>query len=177
MTKLFQHQDDDLRRMVYLCIKEISSTADEVIIITSSLIKDMSSKNDLYRANALRVLCKIIDSQMLTQIERYLKQAVVDKSAVVSSAALISGMQLLKGNMELVKRWNSEIQEVVNSKQDMVQFHGVSLQHALRANDRLAISKLVTGLIKGPSRINLSAMSQCLLIRFVSEVKPPSLLE
>ena len=37
-------------------------------------MKDMNSKNDLYRANAIRVLCRIIDSQMLLQIERYLKQ-------------------------------------------------------------------------------------------------------
>ena len=156
--------------MVYLCIKDISPSSDEVIIITSSLIKDMSSKHDLYRANAIRVLCKIIDSQLLAQIERYLKQAVVDKAPVVSSAALVSGIHLLNGNMDLVKRWNNEIHEVVNSKQDMVQFHGVALQHALRASDRLAISKLVSGLIRGPSRISLASMSQCLLIRYVSEV-------
>jgi len=37
-------------------------------------MKDMNSSNDLYRANAIRVLCRIIDSQMLLQIERYLKQ-------------------------------------------------------------------------------------------------------
>ena len=37
-------------------------------------MKDMNSNNDLYRANAIRVLCRIIDSQMLLQIERYLKQ-------------------------------------------------------------------------------------------------------
>eukprot|EP00210_Caulerpa_lentillifera_P007221 g6908.t1 len=170
VTKLFQHRDDELRRMVYLCIKDICRASDKVIIITSSLIKDMSSQNELYQANAIRVLCKIIDSTLLAQIERYLKQAIVDKSPVVSSAALVSGMHLLKENTDLVRRWNNEIHEVINSKQDMVQFHAVALQHALRANDRLAINKLVSGLIKGPSRINLSAMSQCLVIRFVSEV-------
>lgn len=170
VTKLFQHKDNELRRMVYLCIKEISPSSDEVIIITSSLIKDMSSKHDLYRANAIRVLCKIIDTQLLSQIERHLKQAIVDKAPVVASAALVSGMHLMHGNADLVKRWNNEIHEVVNSRQDMVQFHGVSLQHALRGNDRLAISKLVSGLIRGPARINLSPMSQCLVVRFVSEV-------
>lgn len=157
--------------MVYLCIKDICPASDEVIIITSSLIKDMSSQHELYQANAIRVLCKIIDSTLLSQIERYLKQAIVDKSPVVASAALVSGMHLLKENIDLVRRWNNEIHEVINSKQDMVQFHAVALQHALRANDRLAINKLVSGLIKGPSRINLSAMSQCLVIRFVSEVR------
>ena len=70
--------------MVYLCIKDICPSADEVIIVTSSLMKDMNNKTDLYRSNSVRVLCKIIDSQLLMQIERYLKQAIVDKSTVVA---------------------------------------------------------------------------------------------
>ena len=37
-------------------------------------MKDMNSKTDLYRSNAIRVLCSITDSQLLGQIERYLKQ-------------------------------------------------------------------------------------------------------
>ena len=107
--------------MVYLIIKEICPSADEVrencflfclvficstrlnilasiqvIIVTSSLMKDMNSPIDLYRANAIRVLCTITDSGLLGQIERYLKQAVVDKNAVVSSAALVSGIHLLE---------------------------------------------------------------------------------
>lgn len=42
MTKLFQSKDVVLRRMVYLGIKELSSLADDVIIVTSSLTKDMT---------------------------------------------------------------------------------------------------------------------------------------
>jgi len=68
VTKLFQNKDTNLRRMVYLCIKDICPSADEVIIVTSSLMKDMNSKTDLYRANAVRVLCKIIDSGLLMQV-------------------------------------------------------------------------------------------------------------
>ena len=59
-------------------------------------MKDMNSKTELYRANAIRVLCSITDTSLLGQIERYLKQSVADKSAVVSSAALVSGFHLLK---------------------------------------------------------------------------------
>ena len=53
-----------VHRMVYLCIKDICPSADEVIIVTSSLMKDMNSKTDLYRSNSVRVLCKIIDSSV-----------------------------------------------------------------------------------------------------------------
>eukprot|EP00245_Coleochaete_scutata_P011586 TRINITY_DN4319_c0_g2_i1.p1 TRINITY_DN4319_c0_g2~~TRINITY_DN4319_c0_g2_i1.p1 ORF type:complete len:907 (-),score=212.04 TRINITY_DN4319_c0_g2_i1:451-3171(-) len=167
VTKLFQSKDVGLRRMVYLMIKEISPSADEVIIVTSSLMKDMNSKTDLYRANAIRVLCKITDQGLLGQIERYLKQAVVDKNPVVSSAALVSGVHLLQTSPDIVKRWSNEVQEAVQSKASLVQFHALALIHQIRQNDRLAVSKLVTSLTRGSVR---SPLAQCLLIRYTSQV-------
>lgn len=51
-----------LRRMVYLAVKELSGTAQDVIMVTSSLQKDMNSKTEVtYRASAIRALCKITD--------------------------------------------------------------------------------------------------------------------
>ena len=61
MTKLFQSKDVTLRRLVYLAIKEMSKIADDVIIVTSSLTKDMTGKEDQYRASAIRALVSIID--------------------------------------------------------------------------------------------------------------------
>ena len=163
VTKLFQSKDSNLRRMVYLIIKEICPTADEVIIVTPPLMKDINSKIDLYRANAIRVLCSIIDSGLLGQIERYLKQAVVDKNAVVSSAALVSGIHLLGVNADVVRRWSNEVQEAVHSKNPVVQFHALGLLHQIKINDRLAVSKLVTQLTRSPVR---SPLAQCLVIRY-----------
>ncbi|KAM2928196.1 hypothetical protein COP2_035461 [Malus domestica] len=167
VTKLFQSRDIGLRRMVYLIIKELSPSADEVIIVTSSLMKDMNSKTDMYRANAIRVLCRITDGTLLTQIERYLKQAIVDKNPVVASAALVSGIHLLQTNPEIVKRWSNEVQESVQSRAALVQFHALALLHQIRQNDRLAVSKLVTSLTRGTVR---SPLAQCLLIRYTSQV-------
>ncbi|KAM7250867.1 hypothetical protein ACFE04_022750 [Oxalis oulophora] len=167
VTKLFQSKDIGLRRMVYLIIKELSPSADEVIIVTSSLMKDMNSKTDMYRANAIRVLCRITDGTLLTQIERYLKQAIVDKNPVVASAALVSGIHLLQTNPEIVKRWSNEVQEAVQSRAALVQFHALALLHQIRQNDRLAVSKLVTSLTRGTVR---SPLAQCLLIRYTSQV-------
>ncbi|CAI0438065.1 unnamed protein product [Linum tenue] len=166
VTKLFQSKDVGLRRMLYLMIKELSPSADEVIIVTSSLMKDMNSKTDMYRANAIRVLCRITDGVLLTQIERYLKQAIVDKNPVVASAALVSGIHLLQTNPEVVKRWSNEVQEAVQSRAALVQFHALALLHQIRQNDRLAVSKLVTSLTRGTVR---SPLAQCLLIRYTSQ--------
>ncbi len=61
MTKLFQSKDLILRRMVYIGIKDLSNVADDVIIVTSSLTKDMTGKEDTYRAPAIRALTAITD--------------------------------------------------------------------------------------------------------------------
>ena len=128
MTKLFQSKDEKLRRLMYLVIKELKPDSDCVIIVTSTLTKDMNATNDLFRANAIRVLCTITDTAMLTAIERYLKQAIVDKQPLVASAALVAGMKLMKSNPDVVKRWVNEINQAANDKSaHMVQYHALSL--------------------------------------------------
>jgi len=47
--------------MVYLVIKEMANIAEDVIIVTSSLTKDMTGKEDQFRGPAIRALCKITD--------------------------------------------------------------------------------------------------------------------
>ncbi|CAF5117412.1 unnamed protein product, partial [Rotaria sp. Silwood1] len=50
-----------LRRMIYLSIKEMSTVTNDVIIVTSSLTRDMTGKEDSHRGPAMRALCKITD--------------------------------------------------------------------------------------------------------------------
>ena len=51
-----------LRQMVYLAIKELAVTAEDVIMVTSSIMKDMQPNSEvIYRPNAIRALCRIID--------------------------------------------------------------------------------------------------------------------
>ena len=51
-----------LRQMVYLVIKELSSVAEDVIMVTSSIMKDMQPNLEvIYRPNAIRALARIID--------------------------------------------------------------------------------------------------------------------
>ena len=81
-TKLFQHKDvrlgvltcgygyliftllvqSALRQAVYLAVKELAATAEDVIMITASIMKDMQPNSEvIYRPNAIRALCRIID--------------------------------------------------------------------------------------------------------------------
>ena len=170
-TQLFQSQHPQMRRLMYLFIKEVAenTAADEVIIVTSSLQKDMVSTNDLLKANALRVLCKILDTAMLAQVDRTIKPLIVDRNPMVSSAALVSGHLLMKDSPEIVKRWVSEVQEALVSDNSMVQYHALSLLYRCRGHDRLAVTKLVSGLWSGSKRIR-SPMALCQLIRYTSTI-------
>jgi len=171
VTKLFQSQDLNLRRMTYLFIKEVAESTDaqEIIIVTASLTKDMNSNEELYRGNSIRVLCKIIDAAMLGQIERYIKQAVVDRNSLISSSALLSANQMVNDSAkrDVVRRWVNEVQESVNGRSEMVQYHALSLLYNLKSHDKLAINKLVTQLAKSPPR---SPLAMCLLVRYTARL-------
>eukprot|EP00957_Ditylum_brightwellii_P147067 11197879-Ditylum_brightwellii.AAC.1 len=173
VTKLFMSDDASLRRMVYLFIKEVAETCnpDDVIIVTSSLTKDMTCDVDLYRGNALRVLTRIVDAAMLGAIERYVKQAIVDSSGQVSSSALVSSLHLFNASPEnstIVRRWISETTEATASPNEMVQFHAMQLLYQIKSNDRLGVSKLVT---QYSQRNSLkSPLALVLLVRFTSKL-------
>ncbi|KAI9454836.1 coatomer subunit gamma [Russula earlei] len=116
-TKLFQHKDSALRQMVYLSIKELAVSAEDVIMVTSSIMKDMQPNSEvIYRPNAIRALCRIIDPSMVQGVERFFKAAIVDRTPSISSAALVSSYHLFPFAKDVAKRWVNEAQEAVNAK-------------------------------------------------------------
>jgi len=174
VTKLFQVKDVNLRRLVYLIIKEIPPTPEEVIIVISSLMKDINSAEFAEgKGQAIRVLCKVTDVSLLGQIERYIKQGIVDKDPAVSSAALVSGLHLLRAGNDLVKRWVNEVQEAATSgrhSSPMVAFHALALLHKIRQGDRLAVSKLVASVTRSKGSVSQgSVLAQSLLVRYAAQ--------
>lgn len=172
VTKLFESEDGNLRRMVYLFLKEVADATNpaELIIVVQSLCQDMNksdSKSELYRANACRVLCRILDNDMLAQSERLYRQAIVDKNELVASSALVSGIQFYKMSPDVVRRWVSEVQNAVQSKYPMVQFHALVLLRNIKQTDRLAVSKLVTQLRRAHMG---SPLALCMLIRYTADL-------
>nr|XP_048692687.1 coatomer subunit gamma-2 isoform X3 [Caretta caretta] len=167
MTRLFQSNDQTLRRMCYLTIKEMANISEDVIIVTSSLTKDMTGKEDVYRGPAIRALCRITDGTMLQAIERYMKQAIVDKVPSVSSSALVSSLHMMKISYDVVKRWINEAQEAASSDNIMVQYHALGLLYHLRKNDRLAVSKMLNKFTKSGLK---SQFAYCMLIRIASRL-------
>ncbi|KAI8391211.1 adaptin N terminal region-domain-containing protein [Radiomyces spectabilis] len=181
VIKLFQSKDTSLRQMMYLVIKELSKTAEDVIMVTQSLIKDIQSKQEtIYRANAIRALCLITDPSMIQGIERILKASIVDKTPSVSSAALVSSYHLYGVAKDIVRRWSNEVQEAVHAKSssgfasaassymssfggaadksnvvisasNITQYHALGLLYQIRQHDRMAVAKLVQAFAGGRS--------------------------
>ncbi|ORY44762.1 Coatomer, gamma subunit [Rhizoclosmatium globosum] len=167
ITKLFQSQDIPLRQAVYLLIKELSTVAEDVIMVTASLSKDLTAKSEISKANAIRALCKITDASMIQGIERFLKQAIVDKNHAISSAALVSSLHLFGNSKDVVRRWANEVQESVNSKGGITQYHALGLLYQIRQHDRMAVIKLVQSLSRGTLR---SPLAYCMLVRYTAKI-------
>ncbi|KAG9085136.1 coatomer subunit gamma [Ceratobasidium sp. UAMH 11750] len=172
-TKLFQNKDAALRQMVYLAVKELSTTAEDVIMVTSSIMKDMQGVLDaLYRPNAIRALCRIIDPSMVQGVERFFKAAIVDKSPSIASAALVSSYHIFPVSKDVIKRWVNEAQEALNTKPVssyfnpssssgwgsssqqntnqvlpsttfIQQYHALGLLYLIRQQDRMAVTKMI----------------------------------
>ncbi|KAI9669546.1 MAG: coatomer subunit gamma [Caeruleum heppii] len=180
ISKLFQNKDASLRQMVYLIIKELAHSAEDVIMVTSSIMKDTAVQSDvLYRANAIRALCRIIDATTVQAIERLIKTAIVDKTPSVSSAALVSSYHLLPIARDVVRRWQSETQEAASASKSggfslglsgagnqhvfsaaspnhITQYHAIGLLYQMRSHDRMALVKMVQqfgapGAVKSPA--------------------------
>ncbi|KAK5019442.1 coatomer subunit gamma, partial [Cryomyces antarcticus] len=150
ISKLFQNKDASLRQMVYLIIKELANTAEDVIMATT-----------------------------VQAIERLIKTAIVDKTPSVSSAALVSSYHLLPIARDVVRRWQSETQEAASSAKSssgfslgfggssshnlaasntnyMTQYHAIGLLYQMRSHDRMALVKMVqqysaAGVVKSPA--------------------------
>lgn len=70
--------------------------------------------NDVFKANALRVLTKIIDEQYVQNIEKFLRQAIIDKNKHVVSTAVVSHIDLYKKkghSAEVAKKSINELQD------------------------------------------------------------------
>ncbi|KAM9886290.1 hypothetical protein OXX69_013788, partial [Metschnikowia pulcherrima] len=107
ISKLFQHKDSSLRQLVYLTIKELSSTSQDILMVTSSIMKDIQSGDLVYKPNAIRTLSKVLDPTTVSASERLFRNCLVDKNPIVSSAALISSYNLLPIAKDVVKRFTN----------------------------------------------------------------------
>ena len=185
VSKLFQHQNDSLRQMVYLAIKELSSISDDVLMATSSIMKDIQNGSNLVKPNAIRSLTYVLDESTAFSAERLLKSAVVNKHPAVSSAALCTSYHLLPISEATIKRFSNEAQEAIvdlkqfpHSAMDnsefypnstfISQYHALGLVYQLKKNDKMSLLKLVRQFAEANTLKNQLAKVQ--LVKLVNDL-------
>ncbi|ODV80915.1 putative coatomer gamma subunit protein [Suhomyces tanzawaensis NRRL Y-17324] len=192
ISKLFQDKNQSLRQLVYLTIKELAATSDDILMVTSSIMKDIQGGDSVYKPNAIRTLSKVLDSTTVNAAERLFKNAIVDKNPILSSAALISSYNLLPIAKDVVKRFTNETLETLQSYKQfpssqfelheyygnstsnlpatsfMYQYHALGLLYHLRNYDKMALVKLITSLSEGSSLKNSLSIIQ--LIRYINKI-------
>lgn len=168
ISKLFQHQNDALRQVVYVAIKELSGMSEDVLMATSSIMKDVQNGSDLVKPNAIRALTYVLDESTAFSAERLLKSAVVSKHPSISSAALCTSYNLLSISEVTIKRFANEAQEAISDLKQfpsvpydensllvgefypnstyIAQYHAIGLIYQLKKNDKMAILKLTSQL-------------------------------
>lgn len=129
---------------MYLVIKELADTAQDVIMVISSLTQDMNTM-PAFKASAIRTLGAVVDSSMISGIERTIKQAIVDRSSAISSAALTTAIHFFHSpNRDAVKRWLPDVQAALQTEhgKSITQYHALGLLYLIKKNDRMALNKL-----------------------------------
>ena len=150
-------------------IKELRAKEDEVFIVTSCLSKDMMGDNIMYKANALRVLSKIVDKSSLLNMEKFIKTSLLDKSTHVKNAALVSSIHLLKDYPDMIKKMVGDIQNNLLSGNKELQYHALLLLHEIRKVDPMAILKILSQLTASQSVLT-SKLAKVQLIRYIKEI-------
>lgn len=156
---------------MYVLIKELNVNENEVFIVISCLTKDVQlTDNDVFKANALRVLTKIIDEQYLQNIEKFLRQALIDKSNHVVSTATVSHIDLFKKrghSAEVARKSINELQDkLFNSPDGYIQYQALLILFEMRKNDNMASLKLIFQLTQ--KTLN-SSIVKCQMIRLIKK--------
>ena len=123
-------------------LQEMKVKETEVFIVVSSLTKDMNSIEYSFKANSMKVLAKIIDPENLPSIERYLKQAIMDKSLYVQKGALMSGVILFQKAPDNIKKWTNEVQEKLTSNDPEILYLSLVLMSFIKSGDLFSASRV-----------------------------------
>ncbi|KAF7297050.1 Coatomer subunit gamma [Mycena indigotica] len=169
-TKLFQPKDSALRQAVYLTIKELATTTENVIRLPSSIQKDMQPNAEvIYRPNAIRALCHIIDPSMAQGVQRFFKAVIVDRNPSISSASLILFSHCLLPSLF----FNSPLLErLLLSRRHPSAACNVDLESLIADQNRsVATYDITTTLLQTGHEASVDCLIKQMITSFMSEIR------
>lgn len=168
ITKLFQSEDPTLKHILYVALKYMRHTS-VFCMVTNCINKDVISPNENIRAIALRLLPLIVESQNPMQLERTLKNCLVNKNPLIVEGALHACCEIINVMNDVVRKCTDEIaQLLLNSKDHNIQFKSFILVQTLKANDPVSFVKTLSAIVSGQQ--NYGELCLVYVVKSVSEV-------
>ncbi|KAG6384848.1 hypothetical protein SASPL_153667 [Salvia splendens] len=131
-VNLYRFQDVHLRRMFHLIARDLCPIADKVPLVTSSLLKEVNTDNVADRANAIRLLCHITNETSLSQVVKFLDEALRDDNPILQSASLVCAINLIRRDPRMAITLGQVYPEsTVSDKGKHVQFHAIYLEFVM----------------------------------------------
>ncbi|XP_047968266.1 coatomer subunit gamma-like isoform X2 [Salvia hispanica] len=131
-VNVYRFQYVHLRRLFHLITRDLCPIADEVPLVTSSLLKDVNTGNVAYRANAIRLLRHITNDTSLSKVVKFLDEALCDDNPVLQIASLVCAINLLKRDPRMAITLNQVYHiSTFYGKGKHVQFHDIYLNFVL----------------------------------------------
>lgn len=168
ITKLFQSEDPTLKHILFVALKYMRATS-AFCMVTNCINKDILSANENIRAIALRLLPLIVESQNPLQLERTLKNCLVNKNPIIVEGALHACCEIIHVLFDVVRKCTDEItQLLLSSKDHNVQFKAFLLVQQLKASDPVSFVKTLSGILS--NQLQYGELCLVYVVRSVCEV-------
>lgn len=148
ITKLFQSDEKNLKRMLYLSLKYMTDSP-FLCMITNCITRDIKSDNPEIKSNALRILPFILDGQHPIQLQQDIKMSLLYKDETVVEAALMACLEIQSTLPETVKKCQEEFQSILfSNKFTNSHYKAFLLLKEITANDQVTFQKILLKMLK-----------------------------
>ncbi|KAM3147093.1 hypothetical protein pb186bvf_000809 [Paramecium bursaria] len=167
ITKLFVANSSRLRAMTYKLLKIIMQQK-FIHMIFQCLIKDLINENQFIKIEALKFIPFIQDEEYIVQLERFIHNALIDKNQLISSAALVVGIHIVNKYPNLVSKWQFEVVQNIDQKQENLNYHSLILFHEIKKTNLSQFIKIIILQIKK----HLQSLMHFQIIKFIKDILP-----
>ncbi|KAM3147050.1 hypothetical protein pb186bvf_000766 [Paramecium bursaria] len=167
ITKLFQSNNSRLRVLTYKTIKMIMPQK-YIHILIQCLTKDLMSDVPWIKLQALKFIPFLQNEQYINQVERFVRDALIDTNQSIQSTALIVGIHIVNKFPILVGKWLFEVLQSMDQRKQTQQHHALILLHEIKKSNRAQFIQIMIMLIKNPQ----PSLIQFQIIRFIKEIQP-----
>jgi vesicle coat complex subunit len=162
VIKAFQNTDPSLKKLLAIYLRHLEEK-DTLYMVTNSVTKDITNNTSFNaKVNALRLLPMFVSAQNPVQIERMLKDNLIDKNPEVVESALMALFEIQKsGNQELVKKCSVEIEALLkNESLNDITYIGLNVLLNARFTENILFLKNFSNFLKRVTKGNGKALQE-----------------